>query len=230
MRRERGDGPRLASAAIVFVVLCVSVASCQAPEPVSQQLATNSGERDEDLGIVLQTSSTGAALDAACSTDQECTAPLRCLELKCVIPPGVDGTGAERAPRVLLNVGSGKVKRLYVEVADTRYETTRGLMFRLRMAADWGMIFVFGDESPRSFWMRNTFIPLDMIFVDRQGAIVSVAEDAKPLEEGPKYQSRGAARYVIEVNAGYAKAHGIQAGQQIRLIDVPGVHEPSILQ
>ena len=70
---------------------------------------------------------------------------------------------------------------LQVEIADDPTETTRGLMFRRAMGADEGMLFDFRDEARRSFWMRNTYIPLDMLFIRADGSIDSIAERTTPL-------------------------------------------------
>jgi len=92
------------------------------------------------------------------------------------------------------------------------------------------MLFVFPREAPRSFWMRNTYLPLDMLFLTEDGEIINVEPHARPLDVKPRYASEKPARYVLEVNAGFAREHGITAGQRVRLVDVPGDHHPRILQ
>jgi uncharacterized protein len=105
--------------------------------------------------------------------------------------------------------------RFNIEVADTDAERAQGLMNREKMAASSGMLFVY--ESPRraSFWMKNTLIPLDMIFVDETGVVTQVHSMAKPLDETPIDGGDGVA-FVLEINGGLAKRLGIEAGSVLR--------------
>ncbi len=103
-----------------------------------------------------------------------------------------------------------------VEVANTPESRAKGLMFREELAPDHGMIFLFSDAKPRSFWMRNTFLALDIIFVDDIGRITTIGE-GKPLNESPVL-SNGAARAAIELNRGTAERLGIQIGDQIHFL------------
>ena len=105
--------------------------------------------------------------------------------------------------------------RFSVEIADDPQERARGLMFVERMPASSGMLFVFQDEAPRSFWMRNTLIPLDIIYADARGRIVRVHPEAIPGDETP-IPSGGAAQYVLEINGGMAARLGIAAGAELR--------------
>ena len=98
-----------------------------------------------------------------------------------------------------------------VEVARTSDELMRGLMFRRELGADSGMLFIFGQEDVRRFWMHNTYIPLDMVFLDAHRVVVGIEENAVPLDE----TSRGPdapAQYVVEVRGGAAKQHGLGVG------------------
>jgi uncharacterized membrane protein (UPF0127 family) len=79
---------------------------------------------------------------------------------------------------------------------------------------DFGMLFIFGAETIRSFWMRNTFVSLDIIFIDEAGEIVSISENTEPLTDTSE-RSEGPAKYVLEVPAGTAEALGIDAGDQV---------------
>ena len=124
-------------------------------------------------------------------------------------------------PTVTLSGPSGPVT-LSVELAQTPGEHTTGLMHRENLSLDSGMLFIFGEDSPRSFWMRNTLIPLDMIFVNSSMDIVHVEEDAQPCTAScacncPHYSSGQPAMYVLEANAGFAREHGIEPGQRISL-------------
>lgn len=123
--------------------------------------------------------------------------------------------GAACAPDSLDMRGAGGVARFSVEVADTGAERAKGLMFRDSMASMAGMLFVY--ESPRavSFWMKNTLIPLDMIFADGSGTVLRVHEGAEPGNLTPVDGGAGV-QYVLEVNAGMARKLGIGAGSVMR--------------
>ena len=97
-----------------------------------------------------------------------------------------------------------------LEVADTPRKQQLGLMHRKSMPQDRGMIFVFADERERSFWMKDTLIPLDIIYADAAGKIVSVKQ-MKPLDE-TSVPSEGPAKYAVELNEGAAKRAGVKAG------------------
>lgn len=101
-----------------------------------------------------------------------------------------------------------------VEIADEPQERSKGLMFRREMANEHGMIFDFGEEGPQSFWMRNTYIPLDMLFIKADGTVESIAERTTPMSErGVK--SEGDVRYVLEINGGLSDTLGIEAGDKV---------------
>jgi uncharacterized protein len=110
-------------------------------------------------------------------------------------------------------------KRFYVEVADDDATRTRGLMFRDELADNRGMFFIFRDQQPRSFWMRNTRIPLDIIYLDRDLRVVSIAANTPPCRtrQCPSYPSAGPAMYVLEINAGLAAAQGLERGQTLQV-------------
>ena len=102
-----------------------------------------------------------------------------------------------------------------LEVADTDALRQKGLMRRDSMPKDHGMIFVFADEAERSFWMKNTRIPLDIVYVDAKGKIVSIKQ-MKPYDTRGT-PSDGAAQYAIELNEGTANRVGIKAGERLEL-------------
>ncbi len=108
----------------------------------------------------------------------------------------------------------GKAHRFAVEVARTHREQSQGLMFRRRMAADAGMLFVYDPPRPVSMWMRNTYIPLDMIFIAPSGRISHIVERTVPLST-ETVSSRGAVRAVLELNAGTAARLGIRPGHTV---------------
>ena len=110
-------------------------------------------------------------------------------------------------------------ERFSVELAETREKQALGLMFRDSMAEDHGMLFLFPAESRRSFWMKNTRIPLDILYFDSDLVLVSVAADARPCRSArcPSYPSEGAAQYVLELNAGKAAELGVRPGDVLEL-------------
>ncbi len=101
-----------------------------------------------------------------------------------------------------------------VDLAVSPAQRSRGLMFRKTMADDEGMLFLFGREAPRSFWMKNTYLPLDIIFLDRHGVIVSIAADARPLDE-TSIPSGVPAAGVLEVLAGTSRRLGLEPGDRV---------------
>lgn len=102
-----------------------------------------------------------------------------------------------------------------VELALTPDEQARGLMFRTELPQRHGMLFDFGAESPLSFWMRNTLIPLDMLFIGGDGVIRRIHANATPLSETP-IPSGGPARAVLEIAGGSAARLGIAVGDRVR--------------
>jgi uncharacterized membrane protein (UPF0127 family) len=101
-----------------------------------------------------------------------------------------------------------------VEIADTEAAREKGLMFRKTMPPGQGMLFDFHREAPVGFWMKNTYIPLDMIFIRGNGRIANIAENAKPLSE-TVIPSDGAVLAVLEVAGGTARKLGIVAGDRV---------------
>ncbi|GAB3515545.1 DUF192 domain-containing protein [Pseudoxanthomonas daejeonensis] len=115
-------------------------------------------------------------------------------------------------------------ERFQVEIADDDAERARGLMFRDEMAADHGMLFIHDRQEPLAYWMKNTRLPLDILYFDSERRLVSQQRDVPPCSAGdrcPPYPSRGPARYVLELNAGQAARLKLEDGAELRL--GPGV-------
>jgi len=106
------------------------------------------------------------------------------------------------------------IKKLDIEIADSDYEIQTGLMYRSSMKSNQGMLFVFPDVRPRSFYMKNTQFPLDLIFIDNKNTIVSLQKNAKPFDESP-LPSNLPAKYVLELNAGLVDKWGINVGDRV---------------
>lgn len=102
-----------------------------------------------------------------------------------------------------------------IEIADDDARRTQGLMYRDSMAENRAMLFIFPDEQERSFWMKNTIMPLDIIYVNAKGVIVTVQKNAVPYSED-SIPSNGPAQYVVEVNAGFCDRHSIKAGDHVQ--------------
>ncbi len=143
-------------------------------------------------------------------------------------PPALAATAAPVAtPRVIVESPSGRSASVRVEVARTDPELERGLMFRQKLGADDGMLFVFPESSDHLFWMKNTFIPLDMIFVSADdkdgggGVVVGIVASAEPMTTTP----RGVGvpnRFVLEVNGGWSATHGLARGDRVRFEGIGG--------
>jgi uncharacterized membrane protein (UPF0127 family) len=125
--------------------------------------------------------------------------------------PGNISPKGTRQGQVQLTIGRA---RLWVEVAEDETSRTKGLMFRRQMPQDEGMLFVFEYPQPLSFWMKNTFLPLDIAFVARDGRILNILY-MTPLDESQRYISQGPALYAIEANAGWFQQNGIKAGDKV---------------
>jgi uncharacterized membrane protein (UPF0127 family) len=107
------------------------------------------------------------------------------------------------------------IKTIDIEIADNDDTRAQGLMWRRTMPDSIGMFFIFDDEIYRSFWMKNTYISLDIIYVNKSMEIVSISENTITLSEMP-IPSDKPAMYVVEVIAGFCYSHGIKAGDKIK--------------
>ncbi len=183
----------------------VAVPVEQQPVPKKKSTALAPSDLQENLG-------------ESCFDDRECKLYLRCLDRACDKPPAMTGLKRLDTP-VAVFASSGEEKaRFHLELAVAPHEQTRGLMFRREMKDDWGMLFVYPQDEVLSFWMKNTYIPLDMVFIDGGGTVVGVVT-AEPLTLNPRSVGKPS-RYVLELNAGTAKRVGIEAGVVMRLENI----------
>lgn len=125
-----------------------------------------------------------------------------------------------RGPHVVIHVEGRPPVTVMTEVARTEEERNRGLMFRRELGPMSGMLFVFKQSEPLTFWMRNTFIPLDMIFIKSDHRVLGVVANATPMTDDPR-RVEGESQYVLEVNAGFAARHGIRPGTLIEFVNIP---------
>ena len=140
-------------------------------------------------------------------------------------PSGSQATtpaGLSPPPPITATLPDGSV--IHLELALTPDEISRGLMFRPSLAADRGMLFLFTETRHPTFWMKDTRIPLDIVFLDESGTVVNVEHDAPPCaaEPCPRYTSRLPSRAVLELAAGVAARRALVEGSQIRFAGVPG--------
>jgi uncharacterized membrane protein (UPF0127 family) len=133
--------------------------------------------------------------DPACPKDPE-------------VPPAL------RTGRVTFEDAQGM--SITVEITQNDHDRQRGLMYRKSMADDHGMIFWFEEKSNHAFWMHNTCIPLDMLYIDDDGLIVGIEENTPTLSDDT-FEVGCASKYVLEVNAGWTRSHAVKAGQRVRI-------------
>jgi uncharacterized membrane protein (UPF0127 family) len=130
---------------------------------------------------------------------------------------------------VVFRTSSGDIE-VSVEIADTPEKRGEGLMYRESLPENSGMLFIFEDEAIRTFWMKNTHLPLDMIFINSEMDIVHIEKDAQPCESDPcrTYSSQLPAKYVVEVNAGFSERKGLDIGDFVEFSHpwtvIPGPH------
>lgn len=117
----------------------------------------------------------------------------------------------------LFNDQDSLIVKLDIEIADDDIQTERGLMYRRSMKENQGMLFIFPEVELRSFWMKNTYIPLDLIFLDENRIIVHIHEGAKPRSEA-SIPSLKPAKYVLEVNEGFSARNYLKVGYRMSFI------------
>jgi uncharacterized protein len=152
----------------------------------------------------------------ACSNNgkREDNAPMPTL------PPDQPQASADAAPapqptaKVYLSTPSGEIA-VNVEIVATPKLIQKGLMFRKQLASDAGMLFLMPDEREWPFWMKNTLIPLDMLWIGKDMTVVGMAENTEPLSLEERTVGKPSL-YVLEVNGGYAKQHQIGPGTKVR--------------
>ena len=135
------------------------------------------------------------------------------LALVVTLAPGLTPVRALDRNTVEIATSSG-VHVFTVEIADTEAAREKGLMFRKSLPPGHGMLFDFHREAPVGFWMKNTYIPLDMIFIRSNGRIANIAENAKPMSE-TVIPSDGPVLAVLEVAGGTARKLGIAPGDRV---------------
>jgi uncharacterized membrane protein (UPF0127 family) len=163
--------------------------------------------------------SSGAALPDASAASARCVQPTPAEPPPPVAPGPAPGcppdpeNGGPKLPEVTVKF-TEQGASVVAEVVVSPHDTQRGLMYRRSMAEGHGMLFDERIRSDHEFWMHNTCIPLDLLYVDQDGLIVGIVENAPTLDDTPR--SVGClSRYVLEVNAGWCRRHSVKAGQHM---------------
>ena len=125
------------------------------------------------------------------------------------------------APTVVLQTSDARTIAVRVELARTEDERARGLMYRNHLEPDAGMLFLFPRPSALAFWMKNTLIPLDMLFMDHDRRIIGIVENAAPETETPR-RVDGDAEFVLEIGGGLARRWGVTPGSTAEFRGLPG--------
>ena len=160
------------------------------------------------LALVLVGIASGAFAQPAASAPKD--APLKAAG-SAAASQGAEIHRAQSLPLSPLVIGTVK---LQAEVASTPGQREIGLMYRFSLAPDHGMIFVFPTPQPLGFWMRNTYVPLSIAYVDAGGVILNI-EDMAPLDDTTHW-SRGAAQYALEMRKGWFGERGVRAGDRVQ--------------
>jgi uncharacterized membrane protein (UPF0127 family) len=197
--------PRLLLLVFPFAALGLVPIACSSPveEPVAIAQTTQEGPDKPGKRCIKPTPETpsrvvkGPVPDPNCPADPD-AAPK--LEL-----------GVVHFPDAQTDAG---VPELAIEIAEKYEDRMRGLMYRKSMGADAGMLFIFEKEAVQKFWMKNTCIPLDMLFIGADGVIVGIEENTPTLSEDT-FSAYCPGKYVLETNAGWTRQHGIKAGQKM---------------
>lgn len=126
-------------------------------------------------------------------------------------------------PQVTIHPQSGRPVHVAVEIASTPQKRAFGLMYRKDLSESQGILFLFPREEPLSFWMKNTPLSLDIVFINSAHTVINITANTTPFSEEP-LPSAAPAQFVLEVNAGFCQKHRITAGAQV---DLPRVQPPA---
>lgn len=224
----------------ICVMMFATLAGCERSGPSASQ-SFSEQKKSATIGEAGRESGSKKAADpvrkvadseekrVACSYDAQCTGYLRCIEDVCAVPQAITGVHDETTPVVVFRADksrdSAEISRFYVELAVSNLEQQRGLMYRRTMQPDWGMLFIYAYDEHHAFWMKNTLLPLDMVFVNAAGQVVGVVEAAEPLTLDRR-EVDDASRYILELNAGVAARSGVRTGVWIGFENIAKEHAP----
>ncbi len=114
----------------------------------------------------------------------------------------------------LIKSSGDTIQKLDIEIAESDYEQETGLMYRKSMKQDQGMLFIYDSEGQRSFYMKNTYIPLDIIYFDADSSLVNIQKNAEPMNER-SLSSEGPAKFVLEIKAGLSDIWNLESKDKI---------------
>ena len=143
---------------------------------------------------------------------------IRCVLILviCIVPLASCKVGNDNINKVVIETSVGSNHIFQVQIANTPEKWERGLMFVEYLPKDHGMLFYYDENKPQSFWMKNTLISLDVIFIKENGKISNIHHMAVPLDEETKLPSLGSIVAALEVNGGTAAKLGIKAGDVVK--------------
>jgi uncharacterized membrane protein (UPF0127 family) len=198
-------------------VLSLSLLGCDAP-PVEPATAQRPGA----MAVASSTAATSASARPSARSER-CIKPTPATPER-TQPPGPDPRCPDDpGPKPALALATVRFPEasepnleVGVELARTDAERERGLMYRKSLGEGRGMLFVFERERTLTFWMHNTCIPLDMIFLAKDGTIVGI-EESTPTMSDDTFSPGCPASYVLEVDAGWSRKHGVRAGMKVAL-------------
>lgn len=205
--------PAMRARTRVLLAALVTTLSCSRPEePLGVPAATSAGHQGASRSESNGTAGSSTAARCLIPTP-ETPAPAAAPAATCPADPA----GPPTLPRAaVVFIDAPGAPEVNVELAQTEAQRSRGLMYRTSMPDSGGMLFSWADERVRSFWMHNTCLPLDMLFIAADGFITGILEQVPTLNDDARSIPCPAA-HVLEVNAGYTRARGIKAGQRIRI-------------
>jgi uncharacterized protein len=132
-----------------------------------------------------------------------------------VVTKAAEPAFVDEGDLMFIDSNGKEIAKIDIEIAEKEAERNQGLMYRTHMDEMKGILFIFEKLEPQAFWMRNTYIPLDIIYVNEKKQVVSIQKNAATMNDQslPSYK---AAQYVVEVNAGFADRFGIKEGTKIQ--------------
>ncbi len=204
------------------LLLALLAAECQRAPP-EEFAPRRSSETEPPVKSPMADASSVPAKDAApsrCMRPTPTDAPLQAPLGRTLVCPADPEPSPPKVPTGAGDVPEAAGAAVDAEFVRSEHDTMRGLMYRTNMNDDRGMLFDLRFRDDHKFWMHNTCIPLDLLYIDFDGFIVGIVENAPTLND----ESRGvgcASRWVLEVNAGWTRRHGVKAGHRMTLPEPP---------
>ena len=200
-----------AFAAFVFLLLVGSAGCSRTPPEPAPASTTNSTAINAD-----KTGPRSAPTGTRCVTASPAEAPpIPPPASAAACPADPEGIPTSQMAQITFPEAAGSPK-VDVELAKSEHDIQRGLMYRRSMAEDHGMLFHLDERREHTFWMHNTCMSLDMLFIDEDGTVVGIVEGATPLTDTSRTVGCPSV-YVLELNAGWCRRHGVRAGQKLAL-------------